>query len=370
MDAKKEFFERKFMYNNLRILFFSIFLTLEQTYYGLFVRTPGSFLQRVHFFSAIIMFIYAIVSVHIQTKPPERISWIHKTYEIGFGFYGFLIAVIRSLFISDNLFQLPTVYIAVIYGFAVIFYFQPIKSLFIYGVSSIILILALPVFQPVVLNNSYIQDILSNNMIAWIASILNYRKYRREFINEKTINKNNQTLKEKTLQIEKMNVKLKNISIRDGLTNIFNRRKLDQILEYEYNRAIQYQKELSVIFVDVDLFKSVNDTYGHNVGDKVLIEIAEILKNNIGETDILGRWGGEEFLVVCPETDMHQAAFMSEKLRKAVAKNSFSVIDQKTCSFGVATYKEGDTVKDLIQRADEGLYRAKAKGRNRVEVIK
>lgn len=181
----------------------------------------------------------------------------------------------------------------------------------------------------------------------------------KEFITQKIIDQNNQELKETTLQIKKMNKKLKAISIKDGLTNIYNRRKLDEILEYEYNRSKKYCKEFSVIIFDLDLFKSVNDTYGHTVGDKVLIETAEILRSNIRKSDIFGRWGGEEFLIICPKTNMDKVLYISKKFRKAIETHKFSFVNKRTSSFGVATYKKGNTIEGLINRADKGLYKAK-----------
>lgn len=369
IQHKQEFFTKKFMHNNLSILFLSIYLMIEQMYYCLYVRQSGSFIQKIHFLTAVIMLIYAILSTHIQLKKPIYISWAYRIYELSFGFYGFLIAVIRGLLIPNNIFPLPTIYIAVLYGFAVIFYFHPLKSFVVYGLTSTILIVALPVFQPTIIQNSYIQDILSNNMISWIASAINYQKYVKEFINQKIIDQNNEELKEKTLQIEKMNKQLEAISIKDGLTNIYNRRKLDEILEYEYNRAKKYCKEFSVIILDLDLFKSVNDTYGHNVGDNVLIETAKILRSNIRKNDKFGRWGGEEFLIICPETNTDKALYVSEKLRKAIETHKFLFVSKQTSSFGVATYKNGDTIEGLINRADKGLYKAKENGRNRIEVV-
>ncbi|MCT4619684.1 MAG: GGDEF domain-containing protein [Marinisporobacter sp.] len=367
-EHKNEFFQKKFMHNNLSILCLSVFLTIEQFYYGLYIREPGTFIQEIHFFTAGIMLIYSIISIYIHFKKPVCISWLCKTYDISFGFYGFLIAIIRSLFIQNNIFSLPTIYIAVLYGFGVIFYFHPLKSFFIYAITSTILIVGLPVFQPSIIPTSYIQDTLSNNIIAWIASVINYRKYVKEFMAQKIITKNNQELQEKTLQIQKMNEQLKELSTIDGLTNIYNRRKLDEILAYEYNRVKRYGKAFSVILLDLDLFKSVNDTYGHNVGDQVLIETAEILKNNIRSSDLVGRWGGEEFLIICPNTDIHQALCVSEKLRIAIETHKFPVANKRTSSFGVSTYQKGDTIGTLISRADKGLYQAKKKGRNRVEV--
>lgn len=366
---KQEFLQKKIIDNNLKILCLSAFLTIEQMYYGLYIVESGTLIQEIHFSTAIIMFIYAIISTYIQVKKPICTSWIYQTYEISFGLYGFLIAVMRSLLIQNTLFPLPTIYIAVIYGFSVFFYFHPFKSFFIYGITSALLIVALPIFKPTIIKVSYIPDTLSNNMIAWIASVVNYQKYAKDFINEKIIAENNQKLKENAIQIHQINKKLKDISTKDGLTNIYNRRKSDEILKHEYLKAKKYNQQFSVILLDLDLFKSVNDTYGHNVGDKVLVETAEILKNNIRNNDMVFRWGGEEFLIVCPNTNRNEALSLSEKLRKKIEIHRFSIANKRTSSFGVATYKEYDTIENLIARADQGLYQAKKNGRNRVEAV-
>ncbi len=366
---KQEFFRKKFMHNNLSILLFSIFLTVEQMYYGLYIREMGSLTQKIHFFSAMIMVVFVIISTYFQIKKPNNISLMHKTFEISFGLFGFMIAIARSLLVQNSIFPLPTVYIGVIYGFAVIFCFNPVKSFYIYSITSMILIIELPVFQPVIRESTYIQDILSNNMIAYILSTINYQKHVKEFINQKIISKSNQELEDKTLEIQKMNEKLKYISMRDELTNIYNRRKLNEVLRHEYNKAKRYSEKFSIIILDVDYFKSVNDTYGHNVGDEVLIELVEKLNNNIRSSDILGRWGGEEFLIICPHTDKNQAVSLARKLRKIIQNHEFPVTNDLTCSFGVTAYKSGDTIDDLINRADKALYTAKENGRNREEVV-
>ena len=163
--------------------------------------------------------------------------------------------------------------------------------------------------------------------------------------------------------------RLKELSEVDSLTKVYNRLKLDSLLEYELVRANRYGSTLSVIMVDVDNFKSVNDTYGHIVGDKVLIQITQIMKNNIRTTDILGRWGGEEFLVICPETDSKNAESLATKLMVEVQKHAFPKVEAQTCSFGVSSYKKNDDYTKLVHRADKALYTAKEDGKNQVKVV-
>ncbi len=153
-------------------------------------------------------------------------------------------------------------------------------------------------------------------------------------------------------------------SVTDKLTGLFNRRKLDESFEYEIQRAERYQSTFSVILLDMDHFKSVNDEYGHLVGDEVLQVLATILSSNIRTVDVLGRWGGEEFLIICPQADLASAAILAEKLRNAIEEHDFSVVGSRTCSFGVASWEAGENIDDVAARVDKALYRAKEQGRN------
>jgi diguanylate cyclase (GGDEF)-like protein len=183
------------------------------------------------------------------------------------------------------------------------------------------------------------------------------------------INKNLEAIvAERTGELIEKNKQLETLSISDRLTGLYNRLKLDQVLEEELARNKRGSSGFSVILLDVDHFKSVNDTFGHQVGDQVLIVIAKILKEGIREVDVVGRWGGEEFLIVCSETDQDGARVLAEKMRAAIAACAFPVVGTKTSSFGVAALRAQETVDALIARADSALYRAKDGGRNCVEV--
>jgi diguanylate cyclase (GGDEF)-like protein len=153
----------------------------------------------------------------------------------------------------------------------------------------------------------------------------------------------------------------------DPLTRAFNRRKLSEILADETSRARRYATPLSVILFDIDHFKRVNDTYGHDAGDVVLTEMARLVMGLLRENDRLARWGGEEFLVVAPGVGLEGAAELAERLRAAVAAQAFPGVPGVTASFGVAQYRPGEPPEPLVKRADAALYRAKEGGRNRVE---
>ena len=171
-----------------------------------------------------------------------------------------------------------------------------------------------------------------------------------------------------TMELEQTNRELTRLSVTDKLTQLYNRMKLDEILNQELARANRYGSKLSVILCDIDYFKAINDLYGHQVGDQVLIDFANVLKNNLRESDILGRWGGEEFLVIIPGNDSMETMMLAEKLRATVSGHNFPVVGHLTCSFGITAHLHNDTEAGILARADEALYQAKQSGRNRVVV--
>lgn len=160
---------------------------------------------------------------------------------------------------------------------------------------------------------------------------------------------------------------LKDLAIKDQLTGLYNRRKIDEVLMEAKQQADQNTQDLAIIMADIDMFKLVNDQHGHLVGDTVLTAVTKILSQGVRKTDIVGRWGGEEFMIVCPDTDLVGATVLAEKLREMVATHDFEVVGKKTCSFGVAQLRTEETIDELLLRSDLALYRAKERGRNRVE---
>lgn len=157
------------------------------------------------------------------------------------------------------------------------------------------------------------------------------------------------------------------LSITDKLTGVFNRLKLDEALNDEFNRSSRFKSNFGVIIVDIDYFKKINDTYGHLVGDEVLVQFAKIFKENIRKVDILGRWGGEEFMIICPETDFQGTIKVAQSLCEIVSKYEFPTVGNITASFGISIYDGDENIDKIIARADKALYKAKEKGRNRVE---
>jgi diguanylate cyclase (GGDEF)-like protein len=157
---------------------------------------------------------------------------------------------------------------------------------------------------------------------------------------------------------------LERLATIDKLTGAFNRRKFDDILKVEIKRALRYNTPLSLVMFDIDHFKNVNDTYGHHVGDQVLVDMAQIVINTIRITDTLTRWGGEEFIVLSPGCNLAQSVEMAERLRQVISSANFPLSGHITISLGVSEFCPEDTPDRLILRADDALYRAKNNGRN------
>lgn len=181
-------------------------------------------------------------------------------------------------------------------------------------------------------------------------------------------------VKERTDELENLNIKLQEqldytnyVASHDKLTSLYNRYMFDESLEKEINRAKRYAHPLSFIIIDLDYFKDINDTYGHQIGDKILIELAKILLENIRDIDIAARWGGEEFVIILPDTDKEQVLSLAEKLRKIIQEHTFEKNIALTCSFGVTTFHESDTNDAIFARMDKALYHAKESGRNNVK---
>jgi two-component system cell cycle response regulator len=174
-------------------------------------------------------------------------------------------------------------------------------------------------------------------------------------------------LKEK----EELQEKMAHMVMYDTLTNVLSRRALLEQIEFEMHRTVRYKRDLTILMIDIDHFKVVNDTYGHIVGDAVLRDIAQSLQTHTRRSDFVGRYGGEEFVVVLPETGLGKALVLAEKLRAQVEKLSVQcdghTVKGTTISIGVADYDKDVDSDSLIGRSDKRLYEAKANGRNQVQ---
>jgi two-component system cell cycle response regulator len=180
-------------------------------------------------------------------------------------------------------------------------------------------------------------------------------------------------------KINEAQQKLMALASIDDLTQLYNRRYFFERFNQEVERAMRYQRPLSCIILDIDFFKQVNDSYGHLAGDQVLIDIANILKNNCRQSDMAGRYGGEELIILLPETEANGAMIIAERIREMIEEHQ--TLDGKgvfitvTVSMGIASLtgpelKNLDKIERIVQYADDALLLAKKQGRNRIELYR
>ena len=205
-------------------------------------------------------------------------------------------------------------------------------------------------------------------------------KSTENILSEKEINYIEQLTNQAATTINRANVYaeiLKHATL-DALTSFYNRRQLEERIKQEVSSAKRQKRNLCAIMIDIDYFKHVNDTYGHATGDLVLKTVSNVIKRQLRDYDIAGRYGGEEFAIMLPYTKIHEAKMVAQRLRKAVEKTQIDISkintdsDEKninvTISLGVSEYNSGDDEKTLLQKADKALYNAKNNGRNRAEI--
>ncbi|HHT9136321.1 MAG TPA: sensor domain-containing diguanylate cyclase [Candidatus Wunengus sp. YC60] len=186
---------------------------------------------------------------------------------------------------------------------------------------------------------------------------------------ELLVNERTAELQQKQKELEELNKALEKQAITDALTEVYNRQKFHEMLTQEAKESRRYNTNLSLIMFDIDHFKLVNDTHGHQAGDAVLKEMAKLIGENIRDADLLARYGGEEFMILTSHTDRESAFALAEKLREKVRTAKFDGVLHITCSFGVTQFHDRDTIDSFLKRIDDALYKAKNNGRDRVEMF-
>lgn len=195
-------------------------------------------------------------------------------------------------------------------------------------------------------------------LVAFVFALIIYKMERKSYL--------------QALKLEKLNYSLEKLANTDPLTKIANRRNATQYAKNQLSLIKRENKEFSICYVDIDHFKKVNDKYGHDLGDLVLIHFTELFSNNIRKADFFARWGGEEFLIILPFTNIEGAKILSENLRKLISENPLKINDKNlqidiTVSMGITSLKNNDeSLDDLLNRADKALYKAKFSGRNKI----
>ena len=245
-------------------------------------------------------------------------------------------------------------YIIGVFAIAAFINISPSMSLVLYLSVYTIFFFVLPFYQ----KNSEIATILQvnaffMNALAWILNRAAFRMRVSSYIDKKII--------------EEQNDILKKIAIRDSMTLLLNHENLLKKLAEEIERSRRIQYPLSVLMLDIDYFKNINDRYGHLTGDKVIIKVAQILNDICRFSDIVGRYGGEEYLIITPDTGLKDAVILAERIRQKIQSAEFTQGICVTVSGGISEYK-GGSVEDLIKNADTMLYKAKSNGRNRFEI--
>lgn len=195
--------------------------------------------------------------------------------------------------------------------------------------------------------------------------IVSFSTYRVDISNRKALEVEKSKTHVQTVELLAVNQALEKLSRLDTLTQIPNRFNLDTAMQIRYDMYKRHKKVFSVILMDIDYFKKVNDTFGHLVGDEVLKSVANLIRSNIRDTDFLGRWGGEEFMIICEETNSSGAYNLAEKIRLSIQDNEFHLVGHKTISLGVAEIEEKISINELIKKADDALFYAKNAGRNK-----
>jgi diguanylate cyclase (GGDEF)-like protein len=216
----------------------------------------------------------------------------------------------------------------------------------------------------------------SVELVARVKSLLRIGTLqKRLYVQNFELEAKNQQLEALASQLDELNKELTLLSVTDGLTRAYNHRHFQERLKSEFSRAKRYEEPLACVMLDIDHFKRVNDTWGHPVGDRVLVRVVEILKEGIRSEDLVARYGGEEFVLLLPRTDAEHARHLAERVRERVEQDEFPLTNgdrlRFTVSLGVAGFVPPDvpeTADALLHAADAALYRAKADGRNRVAV--
>ncbi|MDO6564648.1 diguanylate cyclase [Amphritea sp. 1_MG-2023] len=176
---------------------------------------------------------------------------------------------------------------------------------------------------------------------------------------EKLLARKAEELELKNKQLEEQVATVEKLSQTDVLTQVANREKVNVEMVKEIARSERYNHPLSLMFIDINNFKFINDTHGHKVGDAVLVTLAKVIAANLRSIDCLARWGGDEFLIILPSSDIHQASDVAAKLNDVIANTHFSDNIELSCSFGVVEYQQNETVDDFFHRVDQAMYQDK-----------
>lgn len=359
-EYKREYIDVICRENFTRMIVIAVLLAIAEPLIAVFLQSPGS----ADFYNSMGIALFALIFLPVLyyfKNNTERLSkfWI-MTMQTLF-LTGILAAgILLSLYEQSTLASSSSYFLAV-FTIAAFITMPPMISMVLFLISNIVFILLLPQFQtlPALISTLNINT-LSMTGVAWILNQMVSRDKVKSFINEKIIMENN-------IELEKKNKELNEITMLDSMTNLMNHKNSLRRLKEEVDRAKRIDYPLSVAMVDLDNFKLVNDTYGHQIGDEVLIQVAQILSENCRVTDTVGRYGGEEFIIIMPDTNGRDASLLLERIQTSIEKTIFKEGIHVTVSCGISELN-GESVHGILKSSDIMLYEAKKKGKNRVEV--
>lgn len=336
------------------ILVISVLLTLLETILYIFFR--GSILNTG---PAVIAFIlYNIVYLPVLWKTYKHNQRCNKyVVRLVLFFYltVLLLFTVALSILPQNQFASMNPYIIGIFGVSAFIIAPPLSSFVLYFISYLFFFFFLPFYQ----HNPQAVEILRINaflmiILAWFLSRMVFRMKLATFLDKKAI--------------EESNINLHNMVMLDSMTSLLNHKNIFLRLTEEIERAKRIGYPLSVVMLDIDHFKLVNDNYGHQAGDEVIMKITEILSETCRASDVIGRYGGDEFVIILPDTKAEEAVILAERIRQKVAQAEFVNGIHINISGGIRELGD-ESADELIKGVDEQLYRAKSNGRNRFELM-
>jgi diguanylate cyclase (GGDEF)-like protein len=338
----------------------AILLIVAEPFIAIFSETSGN----LSFYISVLIALINLVFLPIVFFARKNVKQLSK----------FRIMLIQTLFLAGilmggvafGLSEQPSpsansTYFLAVFTIAAFIIMPPTVSAVVFLTANITFMVLLPQFQPLQEAITTLNiNTWSATAVAWGINQMVSRKEVVSFINEKIIY-------EKNIELEKKNLELNELTMRDSLTDLLNHKNSLRRLKEEVDRSKRINYPLSVAMIDLDNFKLVNDTYGHQTGDEVLIQVSQILSESCRSTDVVGRYGGEEFIIIMPDTNDRDAALLLTRIQKRVEETSFKDGVHITLSCGISELN-GESVHGILKSSDIMLYEAKKKGKNRVEV--
>lgn len=348
-DSKDAFLMEIYNENLLRAIFAAIIVIVSETVLVIFLRDKIFCTDLIVYCIIAFNVLFFPVLCIVYKKNNASGTFLKKTVSLSYIFGLLLLYCALAVLPQDRLASINT-YIMAIFGIAAFMYIQPVESFILFFSVYMGFFVVLPFYQ----RDGDIVTILRlnaliMNVFAWILSRLVFRMKVLSFTDKKIIEQKNTILNE--------------MVIRDPMTSLLNHENAFKKLSEEIRKANRIGYPLSIAMVDIDNFKHINDRYGHQAGDEVIVHVANLLVESCRNTDIICRYGGEEYMLILPDTATEEAKHLAERIRMRVETAEFINGVCVTVSGGISQYR-GESIKELIYRADQQLYKAKYNGKN------